>query len=153
MVSFCDGSTLAQASPPDMRLPIALALAWPDRVPGAAKPCDWSAAATWTFEPVDEETFPAISLARAAGTTGGCLPAVYNAANEEAVAAFREGHTTFTAIVDTVGRVLDAADGWSGSPRDVEDVLAAEAWARARARELLAVETPADPAGQGGNRP
>ncbi|MGX7824940.1 1-deoxy-D-xylulose-5-phosphate reductoisomerase [Actinokineospora sp. 24-640] len=153
MVSFCDGSTLAQASPPDMRLPIALALAWPDRVPGAAKPCDWSAAATWTFEPVDEETFPAISLARAAGTTGGCLPAVYNAANEEAVAAFREGHTTFTAIVDTVGRVLDAADGWSGPPRDVEDVLAAEAWARARARELLAVETPADPAGQGGNRP
>ena len=144
MVSFCDGSTLAQASPPDMRLPIALALAWPDRVPGAAKPCDWSTAATWTFEPVDDDTFPAIRLARAAGTTGGCLPAVYNAANEEAVASFREGHATFTDIVDTVGRVLDAAHDWTSPPRDVADVQAAEDWARARARGLLA---------QGGSRP
>ncbi|MFC5289354.1 1-deoxy-D-xylulose-5-phosphate reductoisomerase [Actinokineospora guangxiensis] len=144
MVSFHDGSTLAQASPPDMRLPIALALAWPDRVPGAAKPCDWSTAATWTFEPVDDETFPAIRLARHAGTVGGCLPAVYNAANEEAVAAFRQNHATFTDIVDTVGKVLDAAHDWTTPPRDVTDVKAAEDWARARARTLLA---------QGGNRP
>ncbi|MGW5052214.1 1-deoxy-D-xylulose-5-phosphate reductoisomerase [Actinokineospora sp. NPDC004072] len=148
MVSFVDGSTLAQASPPDMRLPIALALAWPDRVPGAARPCDWGAPATWTFEPVDDETFPAIRLARAAGATGGCLPAIYNAANEEAVAAFREGHAAFTDIVDTVGRVLDAAHGWTAAPRDVADVLAAQDWARSRARELLGA-----PADQGRNRP
>ncbi len=144
MVSFHDGSTLAQASPPDMRLPIALALAWPDRVPGAAKPCDWTTAATWTFEPVDDDTFPAIRIARQAGATGGCLPAVYNAANEEAVAAFRRNHATFTDIVDTVGGVLDAAHDWTTPPRDVTDVKAAEDWARARARTLLA---------QGGNRP
>ncbi|WP_054049950.1 1-deoxy-D-xylulose-5-phosphate reductoisomerase [Alloactinosynnema sp. L-07] len=139
MVTFTDGSTLAQASPPDMRLPIALALGWPDRIPGAAKACDWTTASQWTFEPLDHETFPAVRLARAAGETGGCLPAVYNAANEEAVAAFLRGDTTFTAIVDTIGRVLDDAADWQGEPRDVEEVLAAEHWARARAREHLAV--------------
>ncbi|WP_121393291.1 1-deoxy-D-xylulose-5-phosphate reductoisomerase [Actinokineospora cianjurensis] len=139
MVTFTDGSTLAQASPPDMRLPIGLALAWPDRLPGAARACDWSTAAQWTFEPLDNDTFPAVRLARAAGETGGCLPAVLNAANEEAVAAFTRGDTTFTAIVDTVSRVLDDATAWHGAPREVEEVLAAEHWARARARELLAV--------------
>ncbi len=138
MVTFTDGSTLAQASPPDMRLPIALALAWPERVPGATRACDWSRATQWTFEPLDEQTFPAVRLARAAGETGGCLPAVFNAANEEAVAAFLRGDTTFTAIVDTVSRVLDDAAAWQGAPRDVEEVLAAEHWARVRARELLA---------------
>ncbi|WP_436501247.1 1-deoxy-D-xylulose-5-phosphate reductoisomerase [Actinokineospora sp. HUAS TT18] len=139
MVTFTDGSTLAQASPPDMRLPIALALGWPDRIPGAAAACDWTTASQWTFEPLDHETFPAVRLARAAGETGGCLPAVYNAANEEAVDAFLRGDTTFTAIVDTIGRVLDDAADWHGDPRDVEEVLAAEHWARARAREHLAV--------------
>ncbi len=139
MVTFTDGSTLAQASPPDMRLPIALALNWPDRVPGATRACDWSTPAQWSFEPLDDDTFPAVRLARAAGKTGGSLPAVFNAANEEGVAAFLRGDTTFTAIVDTVRRVLDDADGWHGEPRDIEDVLAAEHWARARARELLAV--------------
>ncbi|SDC66224.1 1-deoxy-D-xylulose-5-phosphate reductoisomerase [Actinokineospora iranica] len=152
MVTFTDGSTLAQASPPDMRLPIALALAWPERVPGAARPCDWSTATQWTFEPLDEDTFPAVRLARAAGETGGCLPAVLNAANEEAVAAFLRGDTTFTAIVDTIGRVLDDAGAWHGEPRDVEEVLAAEHWARVRARELLAVTTGSrDSAGPGRN--
>ncbi|PPK63965.1 1-deoxy-D-xylulose-5-phosphate reductoisomerase [Actinokineospora auranticolor] len=150
MVTFTDGSTLAQASPPDMRLPIALALAWPDRVPGASRPCDWSRATQWTFEPLDHDTFPAVRLARAAGETGGCLPAVFNAANEEAVAAFLRGDTTFTVIVDTVSRVLDDAAAWHAAPRDVEEVLAAEHWARARARELLAVTAvPRDPAGLG----
>ncbi|GLZ41458.1 1-deoxy-D-xylulose-5-phosphate reductoisomerase [Actinokineospora sp. NBRC 105648] len=150
MVTFTDGSTLAQASPPDMRLPIALALAWPDRVPGAARACDWSKATQWTFEPLDHETFPAVRLARAAGETGGCLPAVFNAANEEAVAAFLRGDTTFTVIVDTVSRVLDDAAAWEGEPREVEEVLAAEHWARARARELLAVTAgPRDVVGPG----
>ncbi|WP_035306304.1 1-deoxy-D-xylulose-5-phosphate reductoisomerase [Actinokineospora inagensis] len=143
MVTFTDGSTLAQASPPDMRLPIALALAWPERVPGAARPCDWGVPAQWTFEPLDDDTFPAVRLARAVGTTGGCLPAVFNAANEEAVAAFLRGDTTFTDIVDTVHRVVDDAVAWHGPPRDVDEVLAAEEWARARAAELLAVSVDA----------
>ncbi|MCG8918301.1 1-deoxy-D-xylulose-5-phosphate reductoisomerase [Actinokineospora sp. PR83] len=150
MVTFTDGSTLAQASPPDMRLPIALALAWPDRVPGAARACDWSTASEWTFEPLDEETFPAVRIAREVGTAGGCLPAVFNAANEEAVAAFLRGDTTFTVIVDTVSRVLDDASAWTTAPRDVDEVLAAEHWARVRARELLAAIAGPVP-GQGGN--
>jgi 1-deoxy-D-xylulose-5-phosphate reductoisomerase len=152
MVTFTDGSTLAQASPPDMRLPIALALGWPDRIPGAAKACDWTTASQWTFEPLDHETFPAVRLARAAGETGGCLPAVFNAANEEAVAAFLRGDATFTAIVDTIGRVLDDAGAWHGDPRDVEEVLAAEHWARARAGEHLADNAgPQDAVGPGRN--
>lgn len=138
MVTFTDGSTIAQASPPDMRLPIALALGWPERVPGAARPCTFAEPSAWTFEPLDDETFPAVRLARQAGAAGGSLPAVYNAANEEAVAAFRQRDVGFTAIMETVSRVLDDADGWRADPRDVEDVLAAERWARAHARELLA---------------
>jgi 1-deoxy-D-xylulose-5-phosphate reductoisomerase len=138
MVTFTDGSTLAQASPPDMKLPISLALGWPDRVPGAATPSTFAEPAAWTFEPLDNDTFPAVRLAMQAGTTGGCLPAVYNAANEEAVASFVEGHTAFTAIVDTVGHTLDDAHDWHREPGSVDEVLAAEDWARARARELLA---------------
>jgi 1-deoxy-D-xylulose-5-phosphate reductoisomerase len=137
MVTFTDGSTLAQASPPDMKLPIALALGWPDRVPGAAAACTFDVATAWTFEPLDDETFPAVRLARQAGSGGGCLPAVYNAANEEAVAVFLGGGTSFTSIVDTVERVLQEADGWAREPVDVAEVLAAEDWARARARELV----------------
>jgi 1-deoxy-D-xylulose-5-phosphate reductoisomerase len=141
MVTFTDGSTIVQASPPDMRLPISLALGWPDRIPGAAAPVDFSTASAWTFEPLDDDTFPAVRLARQAGAGGGCLPAIYNAANEEAVAAFRAGDTGFTAIVETVNRVLDDAHGWQADPRDVDEVLAAEQWARAHARELLATDT------------
>ncbi|WP_406642591.1 1-deoxy-D-xylulose-5-phosphate reductoisomerase [Amycolatopsis sp. WGS_07] len=137
MVTFADGSTIAQASPPDMRLPIALALNWPHRVPGAAAACAWDTAASWTFEPVDNEAFPAVELAREAGTAGGCLPAVFNAANEESVAAFLAGKAGFLSIVDTVSRVVSDADEWRREPRDVADVLAAEQWARTRAAELL----------------
>ena len=136
MVTFVDGSTLAQASPPDMTLPIALALAWPDRVPGAAAGVDWREAHNWELRPLDDEAFPAVRLAREAGTAGGCLPAVLNAANEEAVAAFVGGALPFTGITDLLARVLDAADGWTGDPATVADVLAAEEWARAHAREL-----------------
>jgi 1-deoxy-D-xylulose-5-phosphate reductoisomerase len=136
MVTFVDGSTLAQASPPDMTLPIALALAWPERVPGAAQPCRWETAQSWTFEPLDDDAFPGVRLARAAGTAGGCLPAVLNAANEEAVGAFLAGALPFTGITELTERVLDTADGWTADPATVADVLAAEEWARDRARGL-----------------
>jgi len=138
MVTFADGSTLAQASPPDMRLPIALALAWPDRVPDAASACRFDTPTAWQFEPLDDDAFPAVQLAREAGRAGGCLPAIYNAANEEAVAGFVAGRLGFLGIVDCVARVLGEADGWSAPPATVEDVLAAERWARTRAQEVLA---------------
>ena len=156
MVQFVDGSTLAQCSPPDMRLPIALALSWPDRLPGVAASCDWSTAASWTFEPLDDDAFPAVALARRAGRLGGSAPAVYNAANEEGVEAFHAGGIGFLDIVDTVARVLDEHAGTPASPAPsghagghvgstlvaskdltLESVLAADEWARVRARELI----------------
>ncbi|MDQ0376692.1 1-deoxy-D-xylulose-5-phosphate reductoisomerase [Amycolatopsis thermophila] len=137
MITFTDGSTLAQASPPDMRLPIALALNWPDRVAGAAPACRWDEASAWTFEPLDNEAFPAVELARQVGTAGGCLPAVYNAANEVCVEAFLAQNAGFTAIVDTVTEVVEAADEWRREPSDVAEVLAAEEWARARAAQIV----------------
>ncbi|MFI7581276.1 1-deoxy-D-xylulose-5-phosphate reductoisomerase [Kocuria kalidii] len=136
MVQFVDGSTIAQASPPDMRLPIALGLAWPHRVPGAAPACDWTRAAEWTFEPLDRQAFPAVDLIKAAGERGGTCPAVFNAANEEAVQAFHHGRIRFPSIVDTVETVLGEHEG-TGSP-DLEAVLEAERWARRRAHEVLA---------------
>ncbi|GAA5137257.1 1-deoxy-D-xylulose-5-phosphate reductoisomerase [Pseudonocardia adelaidensis] len=138
MVTFTDGSTLAQASPPDMKLPIALALGWPERLTGAARPCRWDAAQSWTFEPLDDDALPGVRLARAAGTAGGCVPAVLNAANEEAVAAFVAGRLPFVGIFAVLERVLDAADGWTADPATVADVLAAEEWARVRAGEFAA---------------
>ena len=156
MVEFTDGSTLAQASPPDMRIPIALALGWPERVPDAAPAVDWSQAHTWTFEPLDEEAFPAVTLARAAGAAGGTAPATYNAANEECVAAFLAGRIAFSGIVDTIARVMSecepefrrsggSGDGGHRAAGSVDEVLAADARARARARELTGMaETAAD---------
>ncbi|HEY5854396.1 MAG TPA: 1-deoxy-D-xylulose-5-phosphate reductoisomerase [Aldersonia sp.] len=140
MVTFVDGSTLAQASPPDMRLPIALALGWPDRVAGAAPACDFSTAATWTFEPLDADVFPAVELARAAGRAGGSTTAVYNAANEIAAEAFLAGALPFPQIVRTVEQVLADGGEWSAEPATVDDVLAADGWARERARQLVAQE-------------
>ena len=139
MVQFIDGSIIAQASPPDMRLPIALGLGWPDRVPGAAAACDWTQAATWTFEPLDTEAFPAVGLAKDAAKQGSTFPAVFNAANEEAVTAFHAGRIRFTDIVDTIEAVLSGHTGSSGLT--VESVLDAESWARARAHERLAVSS------------
>ncbi|GAA4855578.1 1-deoxy-D-xylulose-5-phosphate reductoisomerase [Saccharopolyspora cebuensis] len=138
MVTFTDGSTLAQASPPSMMIPISLALDWPNRVPGAAPALDFRDAQSWTFEPVDDAAFPAVELARYAGRTGGCVPAIYNAANEEALAAFVDGRTGFLGIVHTVGEVLAEADRWKDGPADLAEVFAAEDWARTRARELVA---------------
>jgi len=140
MVEFIDGSTIAQASPPDMRLPIALGLAWPDRVERAGRPCDWTRAATWEFFPLDEDAFPAVALARRVGSAGSCFPAVFNAANEECVAAFLNRRIRFIDIVDTIERVVDE---WAANAEndvgtlDVETVLRAETWARKRANEVL----------------
>jgi 1-deoxy-D-xylulose-5-phosphate reductoisomerase len=136
MVEFADGSTIAQASPPDMRIPIALALGWPDRVPDAAPAVDWTAAHTWTFEPLDEEAFPAVPLAKKVGSAGGTMPAVYNAANEECVAAFMAGRIPFAGIVDTVAQVVSEHHDPAGTAVELADVLAADGWARSRAREL-----------------
>jgi 1-deoxy-D-xylulose-5-phosphate reductoisomerase len=141
MVTFTDGSTLAQASPPDMRLPIALALGWPARVPAAALACDFQTASTWEFMPLDAEVFAAVDLARQAGQRGGCLTAVYNAANEEAAAAFLDGNIRFPAIVRTIAEVLRAADQWAAEPATVDDVLDAQRWARDRAKREVERET------------
>jgi 1-deoxy-D-xylulose-5-phosphate reductoisomerase len=135
MVEFVDGSTLAQASPPDMRLPIALGLGWPDRVPGAASGCDWTQASTWEFLPLDDEAFPAVRLARQAGESGGTAPAVYNAANEVCVEAFRVGKLPFVAIVDTVEQVLAAHE--VRNLASLADVEQAEGWARERAQAAV----------------
>ncbi|BBY79117.1 1-deoxy-D-xylulose-5-phosphate reductoisomerase [Mycolicibacterium pulveris] len=137
MVTFTDGSTLAQASPPDMKLPIALALGWPARVPDAALACDFTTASRWDFEPLDDEVFPAVRLARQAGATGGCLTAVYNAANEEAAAAFLAGRIPFPGIVRTIEQVLRGADEWAAEPATVDEVLGAQQWARDRARSAV----------------
>ncbi|HKT03421.1 MAG TPA: 1-deoxy-D-xylulose-5-phosphate reductoisomerase [Rugosimonospora sp.] len=137
MVEFRDGSTIAQCSPPDMRLPISLALGWPDRVAEAAPALDWSAGHRWDLLPLDENAFPAVRLAKEAGQAGCCRPAVYNAANEELLAAFVAGKLPFLGIVDLLQRVLADTPNFA-EPGTVEEVLAAESWARTRARELVA---------------
>ena len=136
MVEFVDGSTLAQASPPDMRLPIALGLDWPDRVGGVGRPLDWTTATSWTFEPLDEKAFPAVALAKRVGRAGGTYPAVYNAANEQAVDAFHEGRLGFTGIVDTVARVVDTHEAPDALTR--ESLADAAAWARRTADAAIA---------------
>ncbi len=136
MVEFVDGSVVAQASPPDMRLPIALALGWPERVPDAAPSVDWTRANTWTFEPLDDEAFPAVALAREVGSAGGTAPAVYNAANEVCVDAFLTGRLPFLGIVDTVAAVV--SEHTVTGADTVAEVLGADEWARIRARELTA---------------
>ena len=136
MVEFIDGSTIAQASPPDMRLPISLGLDWPNRVGGVGRPLDWTTASSWTFEPLDDAAFPAVSLAKAVGRAGATFPAVYNAANEQAVDAFHEGRLSFLGIVDTIARVVDAHE-----PPDeltVESLADAERWARTTADRSIA---------------
>src|SRR3954453_5005741 len=137
MVEFVDGSTLAQASPPTMLIPIALGLAWPDRVPGTAPPVAWNRVNTWEFFPLDGEAFPAVGLARQAGTTGATAPAVYNAANEASVEAFPQGRLGFVEIIDTVAHVLGVHDVPSSPALRLDDVLAADAWARAGATRLI----------------
>lgn len=141
MVEFHDGSTIAQASPPDMRLPIGIALTWPERLADAAAPCDWSTATAWTFEPLDGQTFPAVELARRAGRAGGTAPAVFNAANESCVDAFCAGTIGFLDITRIVAECVDehlAHGHTADADLTVAAVLAADAWGRARAAELAA---------------
>ncbi|NYE46078.1 1-deoxy-D-xylulose-5-phosphate reductoisomerase [Spinactinospora alkalitolerans] len=139
MVEFVDGSTLAQASPPSMRIPIAYGMGWPHRATAVAPAVDWTKAHTWTFEPLDNEAFPAVELACRVGAAGGTAPAVYNAANEEAVAAFLDSRLAFPAIVDTVSQVVsEHPDADTGSVLTPAEVHAADEWARIRARELIA---------------
>lgn len=137
MVTFRDGATIAQASPPSMKLPISLALGWPERVPGAQRALDFSTASSWEFEPLDDEVFPAVRLAREAVSAGGCMPAVYNAANEEAAVEFLAGALAFPRIVDTIADVMEDCADRVGRPRDIGDVLDAEREARARAHERM----------------
>jgi 1-deoxy-D-xylulose-5-phosphate reductoisomerase len=141
MVEFIDGSTIAQASPPDMRIPIAHALAWPERVAGAASPVDWTTAHSWTFEPLDVDAFPAVAIAREAAKAAGTVPAVFNAANEECVAAFTEGRIPFAGIVDTIARVVSDLGSSGNRIAGLDDVLEADGSARRRARELTQMAT------------
>jgi len=141
MVEFCDGATICQASPPDMRLPIALALGWPERIPDAASGYDWTVPRDWHFEPLDDAVFPAVELARSCGKAAGTAPAVFNAANEVCVDAFCDGRLGFLGIVDTVSAIVgEHLSGGHVPDADlsVAAVLAADRWARQRAAEYLA---------------
>ena len=140
MVEFRDGATIAQASPPDMRLPIALGLSAPERLGNVAAACDWTKAATWTFEPLDNEAFPAVNLARHCLESSEKHTAVLNAANEQAVHAFLEHRLPYLGIVDTVREVLDEMDAeLRGNPlfASVEEMSRLEQEARARADKLI----------------
>ena len=136
MVEYADGSTMAQASPPDMRLPISLGLDWPSRISGVGTPLDWTKATQWTFEPLDNDTFPAVALAKDVGRAGGTFPAVYNAANEQAVDAFHAGAIGFLDIVDTIAAVVDAHEAPDELTRD--SLAETEAWARRTADQRIA---------------
>ena len=138
MVTFIDGSTIAQASPPNMKGPIAFAINYPDRVRAATPAVDWSKSHTWSFAPIDNERFPAIELARRCGELGGGLPAIFNAANEEAVDAFIKGKLGFTAIVEVVEEVVQKLGAKSsGALRDLKDVSTLEQDARRTAIDVI----------------
>ncbi|MFI6092599.1 1-deoxy-D-xylulose-5-phosphate reductoisomerase [Streptomyces sp. NPDC051218] len=142
MVEFTDGSTLAQATPPDMGGPIAIGIGWPERVPDAAPAFDWTKASSWEFFPLDNDAFPSVGLARHVGKLAGTAPAVFNAANEECVDAFLNGALPFNGIMETVTEIVaEHGTPSAGTSLTVADVLEAETWARARARELTAKAT------------
>ena len=140
MVEFVDGSTIAQVSPPDMHLPIALGLTWPDRLAGSTTAVNWQQASTWTFEPVDDEVFPAIGLAKEVGSRAGTAPAVMNAANEVAVAEFLDGKLPYLAIVPLVAQVVEQhlREGFTSNDElTLEAVTHAAQWARELALSLV----------------
>ena len=138
LVEYVDGSTIAQASPPNMKGPIAYALSYPERINKATPAIDWSKPHTWEFSPIDNEKYPAIELAKRCGQVGAGLPAVYNAANEVAVAAFLAGQIKFTAIIDTVESVVQSfGSNTATTIRDISDVSAIEQSARSKATELI----------------
>jgi 1-deoxy-D-xylulose-5-phosphate reductoisomerase len=137
MVEYVDGSTLAQLSPPNMKGPIAYAINWPVRLPGATKTMDWSQAHILEFEPIDNERFPVIELARRCGELGGGLPAIFNAANEVAVAAFLAGQISFNSIIESVDLTVQKLGSAVNPIRDLADVSAIENDARIVAGEIL----------------
>jgi len=138
LVEYVDGSTIAQASPPNMKGPIAYAISYPDRLAQATTPIKWSVASTWNFAPIDNVKFPAVDLARRCGSLGGGLPAIFNAANEVAVAAFLNSHIGYSAIIDTVDAVVQQLSPSAVSvPRDLADVSAIEDDARRVAYEVI----------------
>jgi 1-deoxy-D-xylulose-5-phosphate reductoisomerase len=131
MVEYKDGSTIAQASPPNMKGPIALAINYPHRTPSATKAIDWSQSSQWTFAPIDSATFPAVDLARHCGAVGGALPAIFNAANEVVVDAFIKGAVKFVEIIPTVEAIVAQYENGSvPTLRDLSDVSAIEEDAR-----------------------
>ena len=136
MVQFVDGSVLAQCSPPDMKLPIALGMTWPERIENVSPAVDFSKSHSWNFQPLDEEVFKAVKIARQVGLAGLTYPAVYNAANEQAVEAFHDGKISLTAIVELIERVIEQHE----PDRDLslESVLEAEIWARSVSDSLIA---------------
>ncbi len=136
MVEFIDGSVIAQCSPPDMKLPIALGMSWPERVANVSTPVDWTKSHSWQFEPLDEEVFGAVRLAREVGLAGLTYPAVFNAANEQAVDAFHDGKLSFLGIVELVRKVVELHK--AEAELSLESVLAAETWARKTADSLIA---------------
>ena len=137
MVEYVDGSTIAQLSPPNMKGPIAYAINWPVRLPGATKTMDWSQAHALEFEPIDNERFPVIELARRCGELGGGLPAIFNAANEVAVAAFLAGQISFNSIIESVDLAVQKLGSAVNPIRDLADVSAIENDARKVAGEIL----------------
>lgn len=137
MVEFHDGAVVAQLGLPTMLAPIALGLSWPDRLTDVEVPVDWTKAADWRFEPLDDEAFPAVRLAQQVGEAGGTHPAVYNAANEIGVDAFHGGACGFLDIVDTISEVVSRHEAADFDAHTVEGVLAADEWARAEAAAIL----------------
>ena len=138
MVEFVDGSTIAQGSPPNMKGPISLALHYPNRVPAATSPIDWTQSHTWNFAPIDTNRFPAVALARECGALGGGAPAIFNASNEVAVQAFVDGQIKFTDIVSIVSDSVDSLRGSAASKlRDLADVSAIEEDARRTAHTFV----------------
>ncbi|WP_283420254.1 1-deoxy-D-xylulose-5-phosphate reductoisomerase [Sphingopyxis sp. Geo48] len=135
LVEYVDCSTLAQLGSPDMRIPIASALAWPQRMATPCAPLDLASLARLDFEAPDEERFPATALCRAAIAEGGARPAQLNAANEVAVAAFLAGRISFPAIVDTVRRVIDADA--PAVPASLQDIFSVDAASRAAAQHFV----------------
>jgi 1-deoxy-D-xylulose-5-phosphate reductoisomerase len=138
LVEFVDGSTIAQASPPNMKGPIAYSLSYPDRTAGSMPAIDWSKGHSWEFQPIDEARFPSVALARRSGALGGSFTAIFNAANEVAVDAFLSERISFTGIVDTIERTMAKLN--SGAPeklRDLADVTAIENDVRRVATEML----------------
>ena len=138
LVEFIDGSTIAQASPPNMKGPIAYALSYPERINKACEAIDWSKSHTWNFSPIDNKKYPAVELAKNCGRSGGGLPAIYNAANEVAVAAFLASQIKFTAIIEVVERVVNAfISNTATTIRDISDVSGIEQSARIKASEFI----------------